>query len=124
MKNVLLTLSICLVLSSCGSSSSGSGTTTGACASSLITGSWAGTISGHVDVMTFAADCSGSSTYCASTHTVPNITATPGSVVVTVSATNGASGCLPVGQTSCAYTVNSTTLGFNCGPGAIYYTKQ
>ena len=98
-------------------------TAAGTCASSVVAGSWKGSISGNSDTMAFNSDCSGSSTYCKSTFTYPNITASSGSVLITNTSTNGATGCLAAGAFTCTYAISGSTLTFGCGGGTVSYTK-
>ncbi len=122
---IIQCLAIVIVLQACGSSSkSDSASAPGACASSVVAGSWKGSIYGNQDVMTFDSSCSGSSTYCQSSFTFPNVTATEGYISVSNNSTNGKSGCAGLETVNCAYRVNGSTLSFNCGGGTLSYTKQ
>jgi hypothetical protein len=117
MKTTNLILVTGLFLASCGGSS-----TPGACSAHPLVGSWIN--ENETDIYKFNGDCTGSSTYCESTFTYPNSTATSGSALFTVTSSNGAEGCLPIGQTTCAYAIEGTAFAADCGLGAIIYTKQ
>lgn len=101
--------------------SSGGGSSGNACDGSLALGTWS---DGSSDVMTFEANCSGTSSYCASTFTTAKVSDANGFMTVNVSSTNGNAGCLPTGQTTCEYIISGSNLAFDCGSGPIYYTKQ
>lgn len=101
--------------------SSGGGGGGNACDGSLALGSW---YDGSTDTMTFNANCSGTSSYCGSTFTVSKAIDAMGTMTVTTSATNGNPGCAPVGQMSCDYAISGNNLAFDCGSGALLYTKQ
>jgi hypothetical protein len=120
MMNKVLMVMITAICVNC--SSGGSGGSTGACDGSLANGTWLDAISG--DVLTFANSCSGTSSYCASTFTLPKITDSTGTITINMSTTNGAVGCAPAGQTDCAYSVSSSNLSLDCGGGVITYAKQ
>lgn len=107
---------VLLILTACGSDAAGPG----ACASSSVLGTWA---NGAVSV-TFDDQCAFKSPACGVVGTYPATTATLGTVLINVTASSGASGCLPVGQITCAYSQAGTTLDFNCGNGTKTYTKQ
>lgn len=122
MKTILLALIAgVLTLNGCGGSSGGSsggggGEAPPACANHAALGAW---ISGP-DTLTFSANCTGTSTMCASTFTFTNTST--GVTTVNVLTTNGAAGCLPLGATACAYAVAGGNLSFDCGSGAVVYT--
>lgn len=111
-------------LPGCGQSSNSGGGSAAAnsCSASAVLGSWKS--NSTTDVETFNADCSGSSSYCASVFTFPNAPAASGTVLITNSSSNNASGCAAVGTITCAYAVTGSTLTFNCGAGVANYTKQ
>lgn len=126
MRSAFVGLLVSMTIISCGNSSGGGGgdsTPAGVCATSVLAGTWKGNIAGSEDIMTFNQDCSGSSTYCQSAFTYPNVTAIEGLVSVSNNATNAKTGCLGVGTFSCAYQISGTTLGFNCGGGTVTFTK-
>lgn len=108
----------------CGSSASKSDSSSSECAGSVVVGSWKGDLGGAgADTLTFGADCKGTSSYCASSFTYPNVTATSGDVIIKNSATNGAAGCLPAGEFTCQYMIEGNGLAFRCGGGIVTYTK-
>lgn len=119
---ILIALSIlCLSITSCkGSDSGGSSAAAAPCANSALLG----TYTYSSDTMVISSDCKITSTACASTTSFSGATATEGYISATVSSTNGASGCLPLGTYNCAYQLSGNTLAYNCGGGAIAYTKQ
>ena len=114
-----------VLLSACGSSSS-SPAATGACASSLFVGSWAGSVAGNADVMTLNADCTASSLYCVASFTYPNVTTTSGNAAIKTISTSGKTGCAPVGDMTCGYVLSNSnnTLAFSCTAGTLTYTRQ
>jgi hypothetical protein len=113
---------VLFVLAGC--AGSGGGSSSGeACSGSPFVGSWTGSILSNPDTMVFTNSCAVTSTYCASTGTIPATTNSSGSVVVTVTSTNANSGCLPAGNTTCNYSISGNSLSFNCGGGVITYTK-
>ena len=113
-----------LIFPACGSSTGTKSAVTASCAGSVLLGSWVGQIQEQSDTMTFNSDCSATSSYCQANFTVPDVTATTGSLVVMVNATNGAVGCLPAGQSSCTYAVFNNVLSFNCGSSTLSYQHQ
>lgn len=94
------------------------------CSSSMVTGSWAGTIAGEADTLTFGPDCVGTSSRCQSTFTFPNISAASGDAIVIVTSTSNKGNCMKVGQYTCSYSINNNQLAYDCGSGAIVYTRQ
>lgn len=74
------------------------------------------------DILVLNADCSGTGSYCAAkfTYTSP---ASSGVTVVSVSETNGNTGCLPVGKTNCTFVVSGNSLTYDCGLGTIHFSK-
>lgn len=121
MKNLricIFTGLVVFLLASCGS---GDGVT-GACSSSAVKGSWYNSTT--TETLTFNSDCTGASDVCESTFTYPNVTNSSGAVLVTVTSTGAVSGCLPLGETSCAYVIEDDVLGINCGSENLYYNKQ
>lgn len=130
---LLIGVMLALSLISCKNSSGGSGgsSSEGAannaapqpCGSSIVLGSWNGSIMGKPDTMTFNADCSGTASYCQSTFNYPSVTASSGQVLVTNTSTNGAVGCLPLGLTKCAYQVEGSSLTIFCGGSPFVYTR-
>lgn len=121
----LVSFLVVVGLIGCGNdSSSGSSSDAGKCAESVVVGSWSATIAGNPDVMTFKADCSGSSSYCQSTFTYPPVSSSSGQVLVTNASTNAAYGCLPVGETKCLYEISGSIMSVSCGADVVAYTKQ
>ncbi len=120
----LILISLALIAAGCGSSA-GTAASSTVCTSAgaILAGSWSGTVSGHADVLTFGTDCTGSGTYCGIIFSYPNVVSSSGSVILTVSASNGNAGCLTAGTYTCGYAVVSTALGINCGGGSLGYTK-
>ena len=118
---VVCSIGFVLALSGCGSS----GASAGACSSSPILGTFRGTILGQTDTMVISDACTITSSYCQSTSTYPvGAIATSGSITITVTSTSGITGCLPVGATTCAYSLVASSLSYNCGGSTITYTKQ
>ncbi len=117
MKTILVSLLGLFVLVGCGSDPA-------PCAGSTVLGTFTGTVSGNADTMVIADSCAITSSYCQSTSTMPNATASSGSATITVTATNGHTGCLPLGATNCTYSISGAALTFNCGGSTLTYTKQ
>lgn len=119
LKLLVASLSVIALAAACGKASSGGATCAGAHVAT-----WASSL-GKVtfkDSCAFAfASASGS---CSSAGTYPAPLGASGQVAITIAAVSGGSGCLPVGSYTCAYTLNPTTLSFDCGNGAQTYTKQ
>lgn len=116
--SVILSVASLLVLGACG----GDDASSGACSGSPLVGAWkTGDAS---ETLTFTGSCAGTSLYCAGTFTYPNVSEGSGNVLVKMTSTNGNSGCLPLGETSCGYAISGTTMAFDCGAGAESYTKQ
>ncbi|TXH50276.1 MAG: hypothetical protein E6Q97_20820 [Desulfurellales bacterium] len=113
-------------LSACESKTTadGSDSSGGACAESAVVGTWKGDIGDIEDTIQFKADCTGTSTACEMIFEYPAVTGDTGIVKVDVSATNGESYCLPVGETACEYEVAGDLMGFNCGNSTLIYEKQ
>lgn len=100
---------------------SGSGDA-GSCKNSVVRGTW--NEDGGSDVMEFKSDCTGTSSSCGSTFEYPNVTSDDGNVLITVTETDGGAGCLPLGETECSYGIVGSSLAFDCGGGAVSYTKD
>lgn len=112
---------LALAIQGCGSQEEESG----ACADSPAVGTYDGELFGFADVMTIGADCSFSSTYCVAEGTVEDIgTSTSGNVTVTITDTAGKDGCLPLGDTTCGFTLSDDTLEFSCTAGTLTFTKR
>ena len=94
------------------------------CSSSPVVGRWLGSILGHPDAMTFDENCNGTSSYCGTTFSYPNVTENSGMVEITVNFVSGKAGCLPKGKTTCAYVVRTSSLHFNCGGANLTYVKN
>ena len=121
MKPILLTLILTLLIQGCGTDDNESG----ACADSPAVGTYDGEILGYADVMTIGADCSFSSTYCVAEGTVEDVgTVTSGNVTLTISDTAGKTGCLPLGDTTCGFSLIDDVLEFSCTAGTLTYTKR
>ena len=119
-------LFVAVIFTACGSdeASPGAGASTNTdCASSVISGSWTRTLLGNPDTITFNPNCSGTASRCSATFTYPNVTASSGSVLLTVTSTSGISGCLPVGEHTCTYSVSGNTLNYSCGGSGLTYTR-
>ena len=139
MKKIVLLIFV-LSLTACNSGSGGSDssaalTSVASCQDLGINGTWNGTISGNADTMVIANNCATTSSYCQSNSTVTivsrNSSCTAGISecgVLTFKTTNnnGSGFCASVGVTySCSYQVNtaSTALSYDCGGGALIYTR-
>src|ERR1700678_2951109 len=94
------------VLAACGSNSSSSGNgaplfggghnmSAGNCTGSPMLGTYNGVTNGNPDVLTINADCTLTSSYCASKGTFQPVTAPNGSVVINITTTSNRPGCLP-----------------------------
>lgn len=118
MKYVLLIF--IFALASCKGSDSGSSSTSASCGDSAILG----TYKYSTDTIVISSDCKITSTACQSTTTFNGATAASGYLTATVQSTNGASGCLGLGTFNCAYSLSGNSLSYNCGGGAITYTRQ
>lgn len=113
MRNVYRLLPLLLLLAACGKAPS-----IGACSSSPILGTW--TDLGSGDRLTFGADCSAVSTRCSLTAVTSVYgSSSPQAVTFRVTSTNGLSNCLPIGDTACGLSFDSTTLGISCGGGSV-----
>lgn len=114
-----LTLFTLFLLSACGSDPAAS-----PCAGAH-TGEWTGNT--QADAITFGADCSfkytGVGAACTSTGTYPAAPSGTGSMLVTISNVSGSGSCLPAGDTTCQYIYTEGHLAFDCGGGALGYTK-
>lgn len=122
-------LIIILATSACGSEDKGSSSSSSnACAGSVVLGSWSGTTAGQPDTLTFGPDCRGSSTWCQSTFSYPNVTASPGEAKITYDKSNGQPGCATVKSKSvavdCTFSVSGSTLTTTCGDFASPQTWQ
>lgn len=120
-KEALLILG--LLLTGCGKSEEASTAVAPACSTSAILGSWTN-LASTTDSITFKSDCTGTTGYCGGTFTFPNVTSTSGNVLLTVTSSNGKSGCLAAGTYTCAYTISGSYMGYNCGTGNFYYSRQ
>lgn len=96
----------------------------GACAGAATLGSWRGSVFGQDDDLTFGADCRGTSSYCQATFDFPPVMGTSAQVLITVDSTNSRFGCLPVGATSCSYTLVGDLLNFSCGGVVLTYERR
>lgn len=107
------------------------------CQKAGIVGTWVGLINNNFDTMTIDANCVASSSYCQSKSNLtltestlnqncPAGTSTCGSGTFVTTESNSASGCSPIDQSnSCSFSVNTTgtSLKYDCGGGAITYSK-
>lgn len=101
-------------------------------ASGLVS-NWSKTLSGVTDNLSIGNDGAISSSYCGSSSQIASVTVTSscpiasatacGVVTGTNNATNGKSGCLPVGAFSCQYATNASQMIFTCGGVALVYSK-
>lgn len=95
----------------------------GECGDAIVKGTWK--LDGDAtQSVTFTDTCKFADVQCSATGTYPNVTATSGSVGITITSTNNSNSCLPVGATTCTYAIDGTSLDFNCGGGDRAYTKQ
>lgn len=126
MRSLIIVFLIAIGTAGCGSDvASTTAGSSGACAGGPFVGTWSGTVAGYLDVMTLNADCTGSSTYCVSTFTYPSsTTGSSGNVAITVTASSAKSECMPVGQTTCGYSVSGNTLSFSCLGGTLTYSRN
>lgn len=95
------------------------------CAQSPILGQWYD--SGTGDTLVFKSDCSGTGSRCSEkfTNSVISANTASGTYTKRVSATNGLTQCMPIGDTTCAFShTTATTLGTSCGGVAGAYVKQ
>ena len=121
MRSIGLTLLLALAIQGCGSDDE----TTGACSDSPAVGTYDGEIAGFADVLTVGSDCSFTSTYCVAEGTVEDTgTSTSGNVTLTVTDTAGKTGCLPLGNTTCGFSILDGVLEFSCTAGTLTYTKR
>jgi hypothetical protein len=121
MRIIALTVFLALMIQGCGSDEE----STGACADSPVVGTYDGESLGNADVMTINADCSISSTYCVAEGTLEDTgTSTSGNITVTISDTAGKTGCLPLGDTTCGFSLSNDVLEFSCTAGTLTYTKR
>ena len=109
-------------LTACGG---GTAAAPGVCASHPFVGTRNQT-GGVGNVFVFAADCSGTGSYCESTFTYPNATAATGAAVVTISSANVNNAGCAVGAVTCGYAIDGGTMAISCDEGATssVYTKQ
>lgn len=118
----LITVTMVLMLTACGKEESKG--SPGGCYGGAINGTYSGSVAGNPDTMEITDSCSVTSSYCGSTTTIPKLVAETGYVTVNVSSSPGRAGCLPVGDTACAYDLTGSTLQFTCGRSILTYTKQ
>lgn len=118
----LITVTMVLILTACGKEESKA--SPGGCYGGALNGVYSGSIAGSPDTMEFTDSCSVTSSYCGSVATVPKLVAEMGYVTVNVSSSPGRTGCLPVGDTTCAYDLTNGVLQFTCGRSVLTYTKQ
>lgn len=107
----------------CGGSNSNPGAGGSACAGSVVLGVWHGNVNGNSDTLTFNSDCTGTASFCQTTFQYPAMTATSGSVMITVLSARSGLLCLTAGQHTCSYAVNGSTLTYSCGGTPLTYTR-
>lgn len=117
MKTVqLLAVALTLLLGACGKDDSGAKE----CAGTQYVGSWL-MISG-ADVIRIEDSCAGTSSSCGSTFTMPVVQGSTGTATLKVLSSNGAPGCLAVGNHSVTFNrVAPNQITFNFGSGDIAY---
>lgn len=118
----LITVTMVLILTACGKEESKG--SPGGCYGGALNGTYSGSVAGNPDTMEITDSCSVTSSYCGSTTTIPKLVAETGYVKVSVSASPGKYGCLPVGDTTCAYDLTNGVLKYTCGSSVLTYTKQ
>jgi len=101
----------------------GGGGDDGPCKDSTLVSVWA-LDSDTSSTLTFYADCSYAGSSCSSTGTYPNVTTPSGNVLIKIISTSGESGCLPLGETACSYSINGSSLVADCGGGDFLATKK
>lgn len=122
MKTIILAFLSVVVISGCGGKG-GSGSTqqtgsTPACGGALGLGVWSNNLP---SVLTFLDSCKGTESYCGSEF---NFTSpSNNSMTIEITQTNGNAGCMSLGIYQCQFIASDTTLTFDCGNGAEFYTK-
>lgn len=120
MKSLISILFLSVIVSACGSAESASKST--ACSTSPVLGTWINDATDQYLVL--GEDCIGHETSCASSFTYEKDFADAGTTTITVTATNGGAGCLPLGTLTCTYTHPTThMLNIDCGSGIVTYLK-
>lgn len=95
------------------------------CEGSVLLGTYTGMLAGNPDTLVFNADCSGTASFCQATFTHQKLTASSGTMSVTVNTGRTDPLCLSVGAHSCTYSHSGTALTFACdGSADLTYTKQ
>lgn len=119
MKRLLLVLIPLTLFQSCGTAQN---TAAGSCSNVPVLGTWHNTANG--DTLILNSDCSGSGSVCGMTFAYSAFTGSPGASTVRVYQNNGGGGCLPVGDTVCAFDSSVTnTLVLNCGGPSVTFTR-
>lgn len=74
-----------------------------------------------IDTLILNSDCSGTDSYCGTifTYTIPANNAG----TMTITKTNGGTGCIPIGSYSCQFTATTSTLITDCGYGTNHYAR-
>lgn len=120
MKTLISILFVSIIVSACGSAETAVKST--ACASSPVVGTWVNDSTDQYLVL--GEDCIGHETSCASSFNYEKDFEASGTTTITVTATNGGAGCLPLGTLTCTYTYPTVhMLNIDCGGGIVTYLK-